>query len=80
MQVEKNYVEDVAVFKPFELKLTVQTREEAQALYAMFNNVSSSRVLPGTVTDVVLRNIGKEFYIDRDDAIIGNGVTYKSYY
>lgn len=73
-------MKDTATFKPFDITLTVQTKEEAQALYAMFNCESANKVLHKNYVMSVKYTIGEEFYISNPDAIIGNGVTYSEYY
>jgi hypothetical protein len=80
MQVDKHYTE--GGFNPFDLTLKVRSREEAQALYAMFNYVKSNCVLDNDTVMAIKNAIGEEFYIgcSNSHTVIGNGVTYGEYY
>ena len=65
-------------FNPYTVKLTIETREEAQALYAIFNKIDAAMLLP-KVRDI-RQAIGKEYYVEDSDAIIANGVKYSEFY
>ena len=65
-------------FESFEIQLTIESKEEAQALYAIFNKGSNSTLLP-EARDIRLA-IGKEYYVEDSYAIIANGVKYMEYY
>lgn len=82
MQANKSYVKINEQFKPFELVLRIQSQEEAQALYAMFNYVKSNAVLDIDSAMAIKKAIGEEFYIGcrESNKVIGNGVTYGEYY
>jgi hypothetical protein len=65
-------------FEPFDIKITVETREEAQALYAIFNNCQNSDLLGSGVE--ITNAIGKEYYVNDSDKVIARGITYRKYY
>lgn len=80
MKVVKQFAPTKKEFKPFDLILSVQTQEEAQALYAMFNCAPADKVLPMATSERIREAIGEEFHVSGRKSIIGNGVTYEEYY
>jgi len=80
MKVKKND-ERAESFKPFSITITIESREEAQGLFAMFNSTRSRKVLGDAAAMSVREAIGREYYVyESDGVIIGNGVTYAEYY
>ena len=78
MKVEKQKLESPKQFEPFNLILSVETEEEARALYAIFNFSRNSDLL-GYVTAEKIRNkIGRSYHVG--GGIIANKVGYESYY
>ena len=68
-------------FKPFSITITIESREEAQGLFAMFNSTRSRKVLGDAAAMSVREAIGREYYVyESDNVVIGNGVTYAEYY
>jgi hypothetical protein len=74
MKVKSNKNE----FSPFDVTITVETKEEAQALYAVFNHTDNSRLFQGGLES--LRSQFKEYGSPYGESIIANGVTYNKFY
>lgn len=68
-------------FTPFTLSITVESEEEARALYAIFNHTRNVRLLSANA-DMRIRNaIGHEHYITcKTGDIIANGVRLGEFY
>jgi len=68
-------------FQPFSITITIESREEAQGLFAMFNCNRSRKVLGDAAAMSVREAIGREYYMyESGNVVIGNGVTYAEYY
>jgi len=65
--------------KPIELHLTIETREEAQALYAIFNYVPNGDLLGDKASDEIKDLIGGKYEVLSND-VIANGITYNEFY
>ena len=78
MKVEKEKLE--LDFEPFNLIIAVETIEEAQALYAIFNLVKNNKLLGEASCSDIKSAIGCEHHVAVNDAIIANEVTYQEYY
>jgi hypothetical protein len=78
MKVNKKII-DIS-FKAIELTITIETEEEAQALYAIFNFTHNRKLLKEKDTNLLLDEIGKKFYIGEKNKIISNNIAYKDYY
>lgn len=63
-------------FKPFSFKLTVESKEEAQALYAIFNHIKTTELLKSAQ---IRSAIGSEHYV-YGGAVIANGISYNDFY
>jgi len=74
MKVFKNEEKE---FTPFTLNITIETEEEARALFAIFNLRKNGRLLRGQ-DGLILEAIGKEYHVRRD--VIANGITYEEFY
>lgn len=68
------------LFTPFSFTITVETRHDAQALYAIFNLWDNKRLIGAVASDAVKSVISSDYYVSGDDKVIANGVTYKEYY
>jgi len=64
-------------FNPFNLIITVESKEEARALYAIFNSCRNSCLLHNA--DEIKQTIGDKYYVGEEE-VIANGVTYENYY
>lgn len=64
-------------FDKFELQITVESAEEARALYAIFNHTDNVELLPAGSATQIRRAIGDDYYsID----MIANGITHEQFY
>ena len=75
MKVERE-IAGLDVFKPFVLKISVESKEEAQALYAIFNRLENCDLLKNR--SAIRSAIGAEFEVNAGH--IANGVTYDMYF
>jgi len=73
----------VPLFKPFTISITIESREEAKALYAIFNHKTNSRLLPPGSAIEIRESIGEVGYLyqenDKGNGYI-NGVNGDTYY
>lgn len=67
-------------FQPFNLTLTVETAEEARALYAIFNYLPNEELLSNVACIEIRACIGHEFLGAPSSGIIARGVTQKRFY
>ena len=65
-------------FPPFEIIITIETKDEARALWAIFNYVPNTDLLPEEMSEEVRRTIGGEFGCLGGE--IAKGVTYSQFY
>lgn len=65
-------------FKPVEITLTIESQEEAQALYAIFNYTPNCDLLPEDAPDKIRAALGD--YAVRGTSPIANGITYAEFY
>jgi len=75
MKVCKQDVSIPESFRPFNLTISVESREEAQALYAIFNYCPNIDLLPSALS---ISSLLKDYEIS--DGIIANKVTYDNFY
>ena len=70
------------VFNPFSINITIETEEEAKALFAIFNHESNQSLFyDASCCEDLKDEIGFAFYVDEDDdSIIANGVTAEDFY
>lgn len=71
---------DSKKFVPFDLVLTVESREEAQALYAVFNHSDNADLIGWGAGKNIQEVLGEEYYIDKRDMVIAGGITYEEFY
>lgn len=67
-------------FHPFDITLTVETEDEARALYAIFNYSPNVDILPEKISDEIRDQIGREFGELGSSQVIARGVTYSKFY
>jgi len=75
MKVEKN-----KSFTPFDITITVESKEEAQALYAIFNYTPNCNLLSDDISIQIRHTIGNEYSVTRSHDIIANGIDYEDFY
>jgi hypothetical protein len=78
MQVTEEIIENN--FNPIRLTILIETKEEAQALYAIFNHYHNRKLFPPDIINSILKKIGDEFYVGSNNCIISNNITYKNFY
>ena len=78
MKAERFEIVKDEVFVPFGIMINVETKEEAQALYAVFNHVKVSALFDDS--DEVLNAITDKYYVCKEEQVIANGVTYEKFY
>ena len=78
MKVEKQPTPEKS-FEPFVLKIEIESKEEAQALYAIFNHSRNAKLFPDQAQNIRYI-IGKDYSIDRSSDIISNNVLYSEFY
>lgn len=64
-------------FTPFSLIITVESAEEARALWAIFNHTRNTRLLPSKTAPQLRQAIGPEHEAYGE---IANGVAYGEFY
>lgn len=77
MKAQRIEVED-GMFKPFAIQLKVESVQEAQALYALFNFGKNTSLLNNC--EAVKAVITDKYYISDPEEVIANGITYEEYY
>ena len=65
-------------FKPFEIRITVESVAEAKALYAIFNHAHNTQLLGKS--DEIRDAIGSQYRVNQFDGEIAMGVSYKKFY
>ena len=68
------------LFQPFNLILKVESREDAQALFAIFSHRNNQRLLGSMTAHKICDEIGDEYKTTGGDRIIANGVTAVDYF
>ena len=66
-------------FRAFDVTLTIESEEEARALYAIFNYCPNLELFPGDAARDVRHTIGDKFS-DTPNGEIANGVDYDHFY
>ena len=77
MKVTTNKTE---VFNPIQLHITIETVDEARAMYAIFNKTDNTCLLPKDMQTEIKDKIGKDYYVSRSQDIIANDITYRQFY
>jgi len=69
-------------FTPFTIELTVETQEEGQALYALFNYTGCALLFPSSSRDAVKTALSTHgnFYVGNYPQVIARGITYEAFY
>lgn len=67
-------------FIPFDITLSVESEEEARALYAIFNYVPNLDLFPEGVGASIRDKIGGEFEALPCSGEIAGGITYSTFY
>ena len=74
--------QEIFSFMPFDLILTVENEEEAKGLYAIFNYIPNTEVLPSGLGLKVCENlekiVGKIQWFSKNK--LANGVLYEDFY
>ena len=71
---------EVPGFSEFDVILTIESEEEARALYAIFNYSPNMDMLPDGVGELMRCCIGERFSKLLPDSVIARGTTYKTFY
>ena len=66
------------IFEEFDIVLMIKSREEAQALYAVFNRSTNRDLVGWDDANCILPVIGKEYYVD--SGIIANDISAEEFY
>ena len=78
MKVEREDIKIKEQFIPFNLVISIESEEEARAMYAIFNHTRNIRLLPIHKTEI--RNIiGMEYSANNHELISGN-VSWGEFY
>lgn len=80
MKVNRIELEQEPMFEPFAIKVNVESKEEAQALYAIFNYAKNSSLIGNIAADKIQDAISREYYVGNSESIIANGISYQQYY
>ena len=67
-------------WKPFDVVLTIESEEEARALYAIFNYSHNVDILPEEAGDNIRKAIGKRYGDLNGSQLIARGVHYGVFY
>ncbi len=73
-------LQNICGFTPFDVSLTVESEEEARALYAIFNYSPNVALLTFEACKLVRELIGKEYAHLGAGDVIANGITYANFY
>jgi len=76
MKVSKNNEKG---FTPFTLNITIESEEEARAMYAIFSHTRNTRLLAGK-DELITSAIGPSYSIQLSSDIIANRITYMEFY
>ena len=67
-------------FPAFDVTFTVESEEEARALYAIFNYTSNVDLLPEDASAEIRKAIGEKYSDLGFDQLIARGVDYSNFY
>ena len=67
-------------WKPFDVVLTVESEEEARALYAIFNYCPNTDILSDDASKEIREAIGQKYADLGPDTLIARGVHYEKFY
>ena len=67
-------------FHAFDVTFTIESEEEARALYAIFNYCPNTDLLGGDIGERTRKVIGEHFSALGFDSQIANGITYRKFY
>lgn len=87
MEITKNSFPNTEKFNSFQLIFTIHTKEEAQALYAIFNHSRNVCLLEyrsdsmASISKIIRGSIGEDYYTPGGDkAVISHGITKEEFY
>lgn len=68
-------------FTPIKISFTMESMEEARAMYAVFNNISNTCLfdVDSPIHDTT-SILGDKFSVSGEKAVISNGITYEQFY
>jgi hypothetical protein len=78
MKIDKTSVAIPETFKPVAFTITCETKEEAQAMYAVFNYSPNTELVGSAHADAIKSAIGNHSV--RSYETIARGVTYNRFY
>lgn len=78
MKVQRIEIEQEEQFVPFAIQINVESNEEAQALYAIFNHSRNSDLLNNAAA--IKDAIGEKYWVNKDGDIIAKGISYDEFY
>jgi len=67
-------------FIPFDIVISVESREEAQALYAIFNHRRNTQLLNNNVDFDIRKAVGEPYRVYEDKEVIARGITCNEFY
>jgi len=69
-------------FVPFNLVISIESEEEARAMYAIFSHTGNTRLLKLIDSGRIREEIGDIYSCSKNDklSIISNGISYKQFY
>ena len=67
-------------FRVFDVTLTIESEEEARALYAIFNYSLNRDILPGDAGEEIRKAIGRKYGDLGPSQLIARGVHYQDFY
>lgn len=80
MKVNKQFPNQEEQSVPFNLVISIESKEEAQALYAIFNKQENAELLGDDKANMVNCAIGHKYYVALSYKVIANGITHIEYY
>lgn len=78
MKVQRIEIEQEEQFVPFAIQINVESKEEAQALYAIFNHARNSDLINSAAA--IRDAIGEKYWVNKYDSIIAKGISYNEFY
>lgn len=80
MKVQRIEIEQEEQFVPFAIQINVESKEEAQALYAIFNHSRNSDLLNNAAS--IKDAIGEKYRVfdENGGKIIAKGISYDEFY
>ncbi len=66
-------------FSPFDLVVTIESEEEARAIYAIFNYIPNTELLPDRISAQIRTLLGSKYDVLTPNTI-ARGVKYERFY